>query len=382
MLPFVLMGKIIAYLNPIDAEYDVFFFFPGFAIGGAERVNAEIIKSISDKKAIIFFTKKSPNSGMRHFFELPNITIKEIGFWTDNKWLYWFNFIYRGICSTYINKQKNKPIIFNGQSNFGYKISPYIKSDIKIIELIHMYDPRFTWVWAPFIKYIDTRILISETIKEKFRNCYEKNKIPLKYLESIVIIDYCLEFLPKELTKKNFDLPLKIYYAGRGGPQKRVGMIVRIIEKCRQLNLPVIFKLAGPFKDELPSELIDNDIYLGEIQGGEDMYKLHQQNDILLMTSAWEGFPIVIMEAMSFGSIPLVTDVDAIPDHLFECQNAFLLDSSKTEQEIIEEAIQKIEFIIENRNLLSNISKRAFEDVTSKFSPQKFRNRYRELLLN
>jgi hypothetical protein len=37
------------------------FFFPGFAIGGAERVNAEIIKSFEDKKIIIFFTKNSPN---------------------------------------------------------------------------------------------------------------------------------------------------------------------------------------------------------------------------------------------------------------------------------------------------------------------------------
>jgi L-malate glycosyltransferase len=382
MFPFVLMGKLFGYFKPLDAEYDLFFFFPGFAIGGAERVNAEIIKSVRDKKVIIFFTKKSPNSGMRHFFDLPNVTIREIGRFADNKWIYWFNFIFRGICASYINHQKIKPVVFNGQSNFAYKLSPYIRSDIRIVELIHMYDSRFTWVWAPFIKYIDTRILISQTIKEKFKKCHLQNGIPIKYLDKIVIIDYCLESLPPTFIEKHFELPLKIYYAGRGGPQKRIGMIVHIIQKCTKLNLPVVFKLAGPFKEELPLELIENGTYIGELKGGASMYEFHQKNDILLMTSAWEGFPIVIMEAMSFGSIPLVTNVDAIPDHLHEGKNAFLLDSTKSEEEIIEEAVQKINYIVQNKGSLNAISKQAFEDVTTKFSPQKFENAYRKLLLD
>ena len=61
MFPFVLAGKILGRIYPLDEEFDVFFFFPGYAIGGAERVNSEIIKTVEDKRVIIFFTKKSPN---------------------------------------------------------------------------------------------------------------------------------------------------------------------------------------------------------------------------------------------------------------------------------------------------------------------------------
>ena len=43
---------------------------------------------------------------------------------TDHKEFYFLNLIFRGIVSGYINKQKEKPIVFNGQCNFGYKISP------------------------------------------------------------------------------------------------------------------------------------------------------------------------------------------------------------------------------------------------------------------
>lgn len=44
------------------------------------------------------------------------------------------------------------------------------------------------------------------------------------------------------------------------------------------------------------------------------MYNFHKDNDVLLMTSAWEGFPLVIMEAMAFGAVPLVSKIDAIPE--------------------------------------------------------------------
>ena len=44
MFPFIILGKLIAKKTPLDKEYDIFFFLPDYAIGGAEKVNAEIIK--------------------------------------------------------------------------------------------------------------------------------------------------------------------------------------------------------------------------------------------------------------------------------------------------------------------------------------------------
>ncbi|MGB2735775.1 MAG: hypothetical protein WBC35_17975, partial [Saprospiraceae bacterium] len=43
MFPFIIIGKFYAFISPLKEEYDIFFFFPFYCIGGAERVNAEII---------------------------------------------------------------------------------------------------------------------------------------------------------------------------------------------------------------------------------------------------------------------------------------------------------------------------------------------------
>ena len=381
MFPFVLFGKFIGMCKPLKCEYDIFFFFPGYTIGGAERVNAEIIKCFEDKKIIIFFTKYSANDGMKHFFQLPNVTLKEINFWTDNKYIYWGNLMYRGICSYYINSQKNKPIIFIGQCNFGYKLTPHLNRKIKIHELIHMFDNKFTWVWGPFIKFINTRIVVGDVIKSKFKECYIKYGIPLIYLDRFQKIFYRLEYLPDKFDKHQFNLPLKIYYAGRGGPQKRIWLIIEIIKKCKALKLPVEFKLAGSFKNELPKELIEDGTYVGEIKGGEDMYNFHKNNDILLMTSAWEGFPLVIMEAMAFGAIPLVPAVDAIPEHIENGVNGFILKEVNNEDDLVNEAVFNIQELIKINKELIEISFEAYKYAINNFSVNKFRDEYRKALL-
>ncbi|MFN7423576.1 MAG: glycosyltransferase family 4 protein [Chitinophagales bacterium] len=382
MKPFVFLGRMIAKLKPLDQSYDIFFIFPFYTIGGAERINAEIVKSFPDKKSIIFFTKKSANNGMRHFFHNSFSTIHEISRWTDCKWIYFMNFIYRGIISGYINNQKETPIVFNGQSNFGYKVLPHIKKGIRKIELIHAYDPVFTYVWAPFISYIDSRIIIGDVFFEKFKKCYEQEGIPLNYLDRIVKIEYRLVYIPQSFTFINYTYPLKVYYAGRGGRQKRLWILFKIIEESLNLKLPFEFHLAGSFENELTEQVKANVIYHGELNGGEEMYEFHKNGDILLMTSAFEGFPIVIMEAMSWGAIPLVPAVDAIPEHIQDKVNGFLIDETFDEEAMIKETIGKLRNISElSSEKLNEVSNNAFEYI-HRFSSEKFQNAYRKLFYN
>ena len=86
-------------------EFDLIFFIPTYAMGGAEIVNANIISCFPDKKICIFFTKKSENNAMSSHFKLPNADLHDISKWTDNKKKYWQSFIWRGKCSKLINTQ-------------------------------------------------------------------------------------------------------------------------------------------------------------------------------------------------------------------------------------------------------------------------------------
>lgn len=382
MFPFVLLGKMIAHFKPLKQEYDLFFFFPTYSIGGAERVNAEIVKSFPDKKSIIFFTKKSPNNGMKHFFQNVGADLHDISAYTDNKWLYWNSFIYRGICSYYINHQKKRPSVFIGQCNFGYKLTPHLNPNINVSDLIHMFHDGFFWVWAPFVKFLNHRVVVGDVFVKKFRDGFVKNGVPLKYMERYKVVFYKLEYLPQTYHQRAYTNTLKVYYAGRGGFQKRLWILVKIIQKCIQQKLPIEFSLAGPHKDELPQEIIDLGIYKGELTGGEVMYDFHKKNDVLLMVSGLEGFPIVIMEAMALGSVPVVTNIDAIPEHIQSGENGILLEQVFDEEKLIDEAIEQLMSLQKDKIKLQTLSQNAYRYAIQNFSEKKFIEGYRSVILN
>ncbi|MCX8471105.1 MAG: glycosyltransferase family 4 protein [Chitinophagaceae bacterium] len=379
MFPFVLVGKIYAKLHPLQQQYDYFFFCPSYSIGGGERVQGDIIEAVADKKIFIIFNRKSANDGSLHLHDRSHTTMYDISKYTDNKYLYFMNFVYRGVCAQYINQQKNKPVVFIAQSNFGYKVTPHINRSITITELIHMYTADFFWVWAPFIKFIDKRVLLGPSIKEKFKQAYKQNGIPEKYLDRITIIPNCLEYLPAQLIDKPKKDVIEIYYAGRGSAQKRIWIIVKIIEECRKQNLPVRFSLAGSFKNELPQSLIDDGTFIGEIKSGKPMQDLHAKMDMLLMTSAWEGFPMVIMEAMSFGVICNVCAVDEIPNYIVHQHTGLSIDEVNDEAKIIAQAIENIKWMIVNPEACVSIRNEAFQIAQCRFSRSRFNEAYRKL---
>lgn len=380
MFPFIFLGRVIAHFKFHDQAYDIIFFFPSYTIGGAERINAEIIRCFPEKKLLIIFTKKPINQGMKHFFEIENAKTIDISSWIDNKFFFFLNLTARGVVSSYINSQKLKPIIFNGQSNFGYKILPHLKSDISKIELIHAYDDKFTWVWAPFIQFIDKRIVISDVFIEKYRKGFIQYGIPLEYIERMCIIIYKLEYIPSQFTSRQFDLPLKVYYAGRGGRQKRLWILFNVIKEAIRLNLNLTFHLAGPFEDEIPNELLHKINYVGNLNGGEEMYQFHRDHDILLMTSAFEGFPVVIMEGISWGTIPLVPAIDSIPDHINHGINGILIQEVENELKMRDEIISQLTMICNNSYNLQQLSQSAFE-YSKNFTHERFYNAYRKAIL-
>jgi L-malate glycosyltransferase len=113
MYPLILIGRLIALAKPFNKEFDVFFFFPFYSIGGAEKVHAQIAQAVGNDRCIIFFTRRSKNNLFYEEFRKSGCLLVDISKHTDNKWLYFFNIIYRGIISGHINRQERKPIVFN-----------------------------------------------------------------------------------------------------------------------------------------------------------------------------------------------------------------------------------------------------------------------------
>ncbi len=379
MFPFVLLGKLIALLKPLEAEYDYFLFFPSYCIGGAEKVNGNIVDALSDKKIIIFFTRDPKDGGLLHLFEKPNVTIKRIYKWTDNKYIYWANLIYRGICAQYINRQKKQAVVFNGQCNFAYKLFPHLKSNIKKVELIHNSNLQFAKVTFPYIKYISTRITISEILRQDIYKFYDNIGLETSYKNKLQVITNCVPLPPKQTKKRSNNL--KVYYVGRGGYQKRLEAMFEIIRQCKAQQLAIDFYLAGSFEAELPSDIQKDIHWLGSISDENKIYELHHSMDVLLLTSRFEGFPMAIMEAMSCSVAIVSTAVDGITEHLKHGINGLLVTEHTNDEAVINTSVAYLKELQNNRTLLEEISNANYNYAAAHFSKEAFVAAYRAILL-
>lgn len=379
ILPFVLIGRTIALFKPQKNEFDIFFFFPFYHTGGAEKVHALITQAFKDKKCIAYFTRKSVDETFLQEFKNSGATIKNVSTFTDNKLFYFNNLIFRGIISGYINKQKHMPVVFNGQCNFGYKISPWIKKDIKQIELIHSFN-SFSWIRIPFMPFISSTVMISKVRIENHIEQYKKLNVPTAFANKILYICNGIE-LPKNVPSKDLNTALKIVYAGRGTPEKRVHLVAAIAEKVKLQNHPIEFIIAGDVEGAIPAELLSYCTLKGNMSNEKELEHLYQQAHILLITSNTEGFPMVVMEAMANGCAIMATPVGDIPVHIMQNKNGYIT-SSIDEETVVQEMSEKIMELSNSSAALSNMSNANQQYALEHFDIQVFNKKYRGLLLN
>ena len=375
--PFILIGRLIAWFKPLKKEYSVFFIFPFYHTGGVEKVHYNIVQAIGSPNCIIFFTRKSYNSNYLNEFIKSRCDIKNISTFTDNKLLYFLNFIYRGILSGYINSQANKPIVLNGQSNMGYKISPWIRNNVVQIELIHAFN-TFSHIRISFLKYYKTSLTISEKVINDHFKLYEKCQIPPVFRQRFRYIENRIELPVLDFTKNYNHEYLKVLYVGRGTEEKRVHLVAQMASSIKKTNPNILFQFAGDVRDSIPNSLISDCILLGDLTQ-DQLHKVYIDSHILVITSSTESGPLVFMEAMARGNCIISTSVGYIPKHIFNYKTGFILEELYNEKEIVEESIKWIQYMNTNRNSLSEIGTNNITYAFANFGLENFNSAYRNL---
>ena len=370
IMPFILVGRLIARLQPLSTEYDTFFFFPFYHTGGAEKVHASIVKATGNENSIIFFTRKSVDDRFLSEFKNSKCRIIDISKYTDNKWLYFLNLVWRGRITTYINQQKNKPVVFNGQSNFGYKISPWIYQSIKQVELIHSFN-SFSWIRIPFLPFISKTIMISKLRIEEHLQQYQQLNIPKEYNSRINFIQNAIE-LPGENCSKPINEQIKILFVGRGTPEKRPELFIDIARQTPQLEFTLVGEMPPSILNNLPS----NVQALNNVSDVHQLHNIYCQHHILIIPSSTEGFPIVLIEAMARGCAVMATPVGDIPLHIND-QNGFLF-SSLDQQIVLSEAIQWLNQLTIEKIQSLNITAKDY--AFKNFGIETFNQQYKAIL--
>ncbi len=369
MSPFVILGHIIGLFRK-SGNYDIYFFIPIYGVGGAEYVNAKILDALNEKKKIkLIFTKKSYQTTALHLFQHPNVHIEDISKYADNKFLFFMNLMFRGIMATEILKQAKKPIVFVGQCNFGYKLTPHLYRKCKVIDIIHGFDQKFTRVWMPFTPFLEVRMGIAYNVIKRINQFQKEIGIPEKYHHFEKLTLYVN--IPEDIKKiSRADHLLKVYYAGRNSSEKRVYLMYEIARKALKKNLPVQFNFVGDFSGGLPEDHNTFGNFPGLIPAGNQMYDFIRENDIVLLTSDREGLPIMLLEAMQLGIVPITTPTGDIPVYINNA-NGYILDGA-TETEIVDQAVAALEELSHHKEIYSQKSHNAQKSYLEHFSKEQF----------
>jgi glycosyltransferase involved in cell wall biosynthesis len=357
IFPFIIIGRLYALLRPLKGDYRIFFFFPFYHTGGAEKVHAQVAQAMGPlakdgKNCIIYFTRRSHNTAFKAAFEKSGCIIRDISAYTDNKWLYFLNLIYRGIITQYINRQKEKPVVFNGQCNFGYKISPWVRQSISQIELIHSFN-TFSYIRIPFLPFISQTVMISRKRIEDHHLLYERKNIPAHYMERIRYIPNAVE-LPTELPAKTND-PFIVLFVGRGGIEKRLHLIAAMAERLHTDKSNVQFHFLGDVSEVLDPANYPYAVFYGNQSDPAMIADIYRQAAIVILVSSTEGFPMVVIEGMGYAAAILATAVGDIPEHVRHGINGFLFSSVSDEKSIIDEGVAYIQQLQNDKALLEKM---------------------------
>ena len=374
MYPFVLLGKIMASLFPLKMHHEIFIFCPAADIGGAIQVNADLCSCFAGKSPLVIFSKKPKNNEFLHLFKTEGVSTIDLHKYVDHKLYHFVNFFFRGVIAVWINKVEN-PVVIGGESLFFYKVLPHIKKEATRADICHL-NTWFNYSQA-FIKDIDVRIFSTPALKREAEALYKKNNLPSGYYNRLHFIDNKVD-IPENFFKINETV--SVVFIGRGAAQKRVHLIAAIAKKMYEMKMNIHFSFVGDVEKMINPGNYPCCTFYGNIRDKNSMKEIYKNADILLLTSANEGLPIVVMEMMAYGKVVVSTAVGGIPDYIINGENGFLLEDNPDENKIIQEGISVLNKLINNRGLLEETGRKSRYYAEEHFSGKAFCKNYSAIL--
>ena len=209
-----------------------------------------------------------------------------------------------------------------------------------------------------------------------------RNRTDSKHIYSLV--NPCLSENEYNCNKKygllkKFDNKLTFCYVGRLTKNKGFELLLDSIGKLKQTNW--IEKLHcvgdGPLKNEYLSlsESLCVPICFHGLLDREELNKIYQDSHFIILPSQSEGFPKVLAEAASFGTIPIITPIASVTKNINKETNNGIVMYDFSSDSLLEVYLN----IMDNRSELTSISKNAIY-FSKQFFYEKYNKRIKTIL--
>lgn len=154
--------------------------------------------------------------------------------------------------------------------------------------------------------------------------------------ETIRVLRNAVE-VPKTCPAKSTEGALRVLSIGRLSPEKGLSVLCDAIEAGAALkqNLELRMYGAGDLETEITSRLgasLGDAFRFEGIAGDDEKAHAYAWADVVVMPSLWgEGLPMVLLEAMAAGVVPVATPDGSIAEVLKDGENGILVQTGSPE---------------------------------------------------
>lgn len=276
----------------------------------------------------------------------------------------------------------------------------YKKLDIKLHRLIHH---RFIWYWSKWLTMLfgnydiyylpkvekqdhsfamkfkgNKKVFIASlegVVTESTNNSEEYKDYFLKVMDSSFAISNCIA----ESVKKfwHVDMPVlplgtveideegvknhkeikNIIWVGNVKSNKRPQLLLQCAEHFPNIEFTMIGD--GDMLEEIQQKVKENKIPNVKLTGripNSEVYEYMKKNDLLLMTSEYEGLPKVIQEAAQCGLPSVYIAENYSVDFIKDFVNGFAVYD-------VSQMIEKVQFLLDNPEKYSKMSQNVYQEI-------------------
>jgi glycosyltransferase involved in cell wall biosynthesis len=226
--------------------------------------------------------------------------------------------------------ESQAPCIYIPNYDYNYScVSPKLSEKIIVLGIVHSDDPVHYEHVERLGRYWNGIVAVSQEIANKV------NVMDPTFASRMTVIPYGIT-VPNQFKNRSNTLnaPLKIVYVGRLVEyQKRIQELPKIFHKLKERKIPFEATIIGDGEEresflESCGSLVDQRIvgWKGILPNDEVQILLEDQ-DVIVLTSEFEGLPICVLEAMARGCVPVCMKIQSGLSKLIQDgKNGFLIE--------------------------------------------------------
>lgn len=303
-----------------DTRRQIIFLIPSLRGGGAERVIVTLLRHLDRAKfrlvlAVVDLREAAYQEDVPEDVELIDLGCSRVRYSLPKiVWIIW---------------HRRPEVVFStlGHLNLALAIirpllpdsTRYVARETCVIsEIIRDYRRPSIWKWAyrSFYGRFDTVICQSRDMWADFvgnfgfpqeKTAVINNPVEAQYIRQLSTEAQVTGFIQK--NKEDADDLVHILAVGRLVPQKGFDLLIEALALCGDQRLRLTLLGEGPMREELVA-LAHSKGVIGQVRFvgfQKNPYPFFAQADAFVLSSRFEGFPNVVLEALAFGTPVIAT---------------------------------------------------------------------------